>query len=287
VSTTLPDPGRDFVRHTEQRTPMTFTHGLSEHPSLALDAIADLAEQLGPDSISAERAAKPVLASDADARQLTAGTIGDQVRRLAANDSWFTLLNIEQVPDYRALVDEILDAIARSAGRPPEELRRRMGFVFASSPGSVTAAHFDIEHSLLLQLQGNRTIGLGRFADEAEREHEVGRYWSGTSYGRLESMPVQDLKLPLSPGTAVYIPPYTPHWITNGDATSLSLTVTFFDRSNEDESLVQAFNSKISRLGLRPRPYGRHPYADRGKAALMRGYRAVRRRGDAQTSASR
>ena len=34
-------------------------------------------------------------------------------------------------------------------------------------------------------------------------------------------MPEQDLELPLSPGSALYIPPYTPHWITNGDATSL------------------------------------------------------------------
>jgi len=265
---------------------MAFTHGLSDHPALGLDAIADLAEQLGPDSISAERAAKSVIASDGDAKQVAADTIGDQVRQLAANDSWFTLLNIEQVSDYRALIDQVLDAIAESSGRRPAELRRRMGFVFASSPGSVTAAHFDIEHSLLLQLQGNRTIGLGRFADEDHREHEVGRYWSGSSFGRLESMPVEDMELPLSPGAAVYIPPYTPHWITNGDATSLSLTVTFFDKSNEDESLAQAFNSKISGLGLHPRPYGRHPVADRVKAGVMRGYRAVRRRGRTETSAS-
>jgi len=266
---------------------MAFCHGLADHPSLGLDAIADLAEQLGPESISAERAAKPVITADGDFRTVAAENIGEQVRQLAANDSWFTLLNIEQVPAYRALVDQIVDAVGESSGQRPRELRRRMGFVFASSPGSVTAAHFDIEHSLLLQLQGNRTIGLGRFTDEQNRENEVRRYWSGSSFGRLETMPAQELELPLSPGAAVYIPPYTPHWVTNGDETSLSLTVTFFDRSNEAESLVQAFNAKVSQLRVHPAPYGRHPLADRLKVGVMRGYRAVRRRGRTETSASR
>ena len=51
-------------------------------------------------------------------------------------------------------------------------------------------------------------------------------------------------------GQGAYIPPYTPHWLANGDSTSLSLTVTFFNRDNADESMVQAFNEKVSRLGI-------------------------------------
>ena len=33
------------------------------------------------------------------------------------------------------------------------KMRKRVGFVFVSSPNSVTPVHFDIEHSLLMQVE--------------------------------------------------------------------------------------------------------------------------------------
>lgn len=279
------DPG--FAAHVDQRTPTTFEHAMMSHPSLTLDAVAALAQELGPESISAERATKPLVTEETDFVSVDGESIADQVRQLAANDSWFTLLNIEKVPAYAALVDHVLDAVASSAGMRPESLRRRMGFVFASSPGSVTSAHFDIEHSLLLQLDGHRTLGFGRFADDEDRERQVRRYWAGESFGRLDTMPEQVAEHTLAPGKAVYIPPYTPHWITNGDSTSLSLTVSFFNRSNEDESLVQAFNHKARKLGLDPPPYGQRARSDRAKSGLMRVYGAAKRRVRSDVSSSR
>lgn len=272
--------------HLASRRPLALRHRLPADPRLTIDAIADLAEALGPGSISAERAEKALVAADGseDARQIQA--IGEQIRELAANDSWFTLLNIERVDRYRGLVDEVVDDLARQSGVGARTLRRRMGFVFASSPRSVTSAHFDIEQSFCLQLQGRRRLGFGRFADQAEREREVRRYWGGSSFGKLASMPEQVDEMELGPGDGCYIPPYTPHWLSNGDTTSLSLTVTFFNRDNEDESMVQAFNEKLHGRGLTPQPYGAAPRRDAAKAGVMRGYAALRRRLRAETSAS-
>jgi hypothetical protein len=277
-STPWPDLGPDFVRDLDERRPVPFRHGLAGDPRLSLDSIAELGEALGPGCVSAEQAAKPLVSSDAGAgNTLELVSIADQIRHLAANDSWFTLLNIEQSGPYRELVDQVVEGLAASTGLDAGSLRRRMGFVFASSPGSVTAAHFDIEHSLLLQLEGHRKLGFGRFPDEEVRDREVSRYWNG-SFGRLETMPEQVAEVDLEPGSGAYIPPYVPHWLSNGDATSLSLTVTFFNRSNEDESMVQAFNEKLRRRGLSPRRYGEAPTRDRAKAGFMRGYGAVKRR---------
>ena len=183
--------------------------------------------------------------------------IGDQIRHLADNDSWFTLLNIEQDPAYRAIVDEV----DRGHGQPtPASSRGACGAAWASCsparPGSVTSAHFDIEHSFLLQLQGRRTLSYGVFPDDATRDEEVRRYWNG-SFGRLAEMPEHVLDIELRARAGAYIPPYHPHWIRNSDATSLSLTVTFFNRDNADESMAQAFNERIRKAGLNPRPYGR------------------------------
>ena len=286
TATPWPALDRSFAERLAARTPTPFSHGLAGDPRFSIEAIARLGDELGPEMISAEKASKPLVSGDAGATSaLTVERVSDQILGLAANDSWFTLLNIENSPSYAALVDQIVDGIARTGGLDPASLRRRMGFVFASSPGSVTAAHFDIEHSFLLQLEGHRTLSFGRWADDEQREREVSRYWNG-SFGRLEAMPEQTSEIPLSPGPGAYIPPYTPHWLSNGDSTSLSLTVTFFNRSNEDESHVQVFNEKLKRAGLRPRAYGEAPGRDRAKAVVMRGYAGVKRRFRPETSAS-
>ncbi|MCB0894866.1 MAG: hypothetical protein H6529_13795 [Nocardioides sp.] len=281
-----PDVDASFADRLAARTPTPFRHGLAGDERLSLEAIALLGDELGPDAISAEKAAKPLVSDDAGATSaLQVEKVSDQIRGLAANDSWFTLLNIERAPAYAELVDQMIDGIARGAGVDPRTMKRRMGFVFASSPGSVTAAHFDIEHSFLLQLEGHRTLGFGRFPSAEDREREVHRYWNG-SFGRLDSMPEQTTELAIGPGDGAYIPPYTPHWLSNGDSTSLSLTVTFFDRSNADESMVQAFNEKLRRAGVHPRTYGDAPGRDRAKVAFMRVYGGVKRRFRPETSAS-
>ena len=277
-STPWPAVDRSFQSALAQREPTPFSHGLSGDPRFSLDAIARLGDELGAGSISAEKASKPLVSADAGATNvLEVVAVSDQIRALAANDSWFTLLNIEQSEPYRQLVDQLLEGMAANAGIDPRTMKRRMGFVFASSPGSVTSAHFDIEHSFLLQLEGNRRLGFGKFSSKEDREREVHRYWNG-SFGRLDTLPEQTLEVELGPGQGAYIPPYTPHWLAIGDATSLSLTVTFFNRDNADESMVQAFNEKVGRLGIDPKVYGDAPARDRTKIAFMRVYGAAKRR---------
>lgn len=266
----------DFPAHLTSRSPLAFTHRLAEHDALELEAIARLAEELGAESVTCEDAVKPLVVAEDPTEPAHARRAAELIRNLDTSDSWMTLLNIEQVSRYRELVDEQVDAIALGCGLRPRSLRRRSGFVFASSPGSVTPAHFDIEQSILIQLRGNRTLSFGAFADQAAREQEVHRYWNG-SFGRLASMPAQGAQFAIGPGDGVFIPPYTPHWLTNGDAPSLSLTLTFFTRSNEDESLVQAFNEKLIKLGRSPRAPGTSPVQDGVKARIMRTYAGARR----------
>lgn len=274
-----PQVDRTFADHVAQRRPMPFSHGLAEHPLMAVDALAALAGRLGAASISAETGTKPVLTAEPTFMTLDTDAVADRIRTLAVDDAWFTLLNIEQDPAYRQLVDEILDGLADRVALRRTGLRRRMGFVFASSPGSVTPAHFDIEHSLLLQVRGHRTLSFGRFRDDEHREREIGRYWTGSSFGRLDTMPEPVSEVRLGPGTGAYIPPYTPHWLSNGDEPSASLTVTFFERSNEDESRVQVLNERLRRVGIEPTPYGRRPGRDRAKARVMGWYAGLQRRG--------
>jgi hypothetical protein len=271
------DAGSDFARHLTSRAPFPFPHTLDQSPALSLESIAQLAEALPNESVVTESAVKPLVSSEYVPQFSTPEEAGNRIRAIDESDAWMTLLNIEQLPRYKHLIDEQLDSLARSVGLSPASWRRRMGFIFVSSPGSVTPAHFDIEHSLCIQLRGERSLTFGAFTDADNRETEVHRYWTG-SFGRIETMPEKVSEVHLAPGKAAYIPPWTPHWLNNGDAASLSLTITFFNRDNENESMVQAFNEKLRRLHLEPARYGAHPRADRAKSLIMRTNSAVKNR---------
>jgi hypothetical protein len=278
----------DFASHVSMREPVAFRHGLADEPALSSEAVSRLADDLGPESVTSEAAVKPILVPDEAA---VPGRIGQASRLIAdldRSESWLTLLNIEQNQRYRQLVDTELDALAIRSGLRPRSWRNRSGFVFTSSPESVTPAHFDIEHSLLLQLRGRRVLHFGAFADDDARASEIRRYWHG-SFGRIADMPVARGAFEVGPGDGVYIPPYTPHWLINSDATSLSLTLTFFDRSNDRESSVQVFDERFRRAGSRSRSRLAADPASEAKYLLVRVHRGLTSlgRGNVQRSGSR
>ncbi|MDT4906654.1 MAG: UDP-glucose 4-epimerase, partial [Pseudonocardiales bacterium] len=253
--TAMLDLGPAFPPCLAERRPLQFRHRLATHPALSQESIAVLADELSGESVTCETAEKPLVFAQGAPDPEHAKQAADRIRNLETNRSWMTLLNVEQHPTYRQLIDEWVDDTARREGIDPTTLRRRMGFIFASSPHSVTGAHFDIEHSLLLQLRGHRTLSFGTFPEDETREREVRRYWNG-SFGRLTVMPTHSFDMSIGPGDGVYIPPYRPHWLRNGDETSLSLTITFFNRDNDVESFAQAFNERLRKLGMHPRHEG-------------------------------
>ena len=78
----------------------------------------------------------------------------------------------------------------------------------------------------------------------------------------------------LTPGTALHVPSFAPHWVKNGGEVSISFSAGFFTRGSERKHLVYVVNHYLRARGLDPVPAGRSPFRD----ALKRtAYRAVRR----------
>ena len=250
-------------------TPIAVEHSLADHPLLALDAVADLADWLPRDSVICDTADQPLLVPEGGPPRGSEPRPGDVIRHLDEKRSWLTLLNIEQHSPYRDLMDGCLDQVAAVIERRHGDMRRRAGFIFVSSPRSVTPAHFDIEHSLLLQIAGHKEVTVGRFATVAVEQHERDRYWDG-HHGRVEDLPVAIGTHDLLPGRGVYIPPVCPHWVRNGEAISVSMTLTFFSSDSERDQFVEAFNARLRRLRFHPRPRGTSPRVDSVKAGAMR-----------------
>ena len=255
--------------------PAEFAHDLNRDARLTVGAVADLADRLPRQSVICDTAAHPLLVPQGGPPRGALSRPGDVIRNMENANAWLTLLNIEADPAYAELMNRLLDELESGMLGRQGKMRNRVGFIFVSSPNSVTPAHFDIEHSLLMQVSGAKRVSFGRFESEQARRHEVERYWdashgSHSSHGRLAALPAELVSYTLTPGRGVYIPPVGPHWVHNGPAISLSVTLTYFTDATERENLIEACNARLRRWHLSPRIPGQSAPVDAAKVAVMR-----------------
>lgn len=229
-------------------------HRLPDHALLSLAALATLGESLPAGQVEYNPGDVPIgiRAEDVPSNGLT---IGQTIRTIDSNRSWAVLKNIESVPDYRALLMRLLGELEPVVVPRTGAMLTPQGFIFISSPGSITPFHFDPEHNILLQLRGAKVMNVWPAGDErfAHRvEHE--RYHSGGH----RNLPWDDayrgdaLQVPLGPGDAVLMPVMAPHFVTNGDAPSISLSITWRSEWSYRESEAHAANAALRRMGLDP-----------------------------------
>jgi hypothetical protein len=270
---------RVFAAHYPE-APHKLSHGLTGHPLLEIPALADLAARLPATSVEYNRGDVPV---GIDGKPGATGlSITETILGIAEANSWAVLKNVEQVPSYAALLQDLL-------GELKDEIEARTGpvtdpqaFVFISSPDAVTPYHFDPEHNILLQLAGTKVMtqfpaGDPRFApDDAHEQYHLGgprelRWDEGFMDAARE--------FPLEPGEAVHVPVMAPHFVRNGPTSSISLSITWRSRWSHGESDARCFNGMVRRLGLSPRTPGRWPERAPAKALAWRAYRRLFVRG--------
>jgi hypothetical protein len=260
--------------------PMPFVHDLHRDDRLTVASVADLADRLPRRSVIADTAAQPLLVPQGGPPRGALERPGDVIRDLRNANAWLTLLNVEADPGMAEIMNAHLDQLESGMiarwGNKRGKMHRRVAFIFVSSPNSVTPVHFDIEHSLLMQVSGCKTVSIGRYESDAVRRHEFDRYWDG-SHGRIEALPSEVAAYTLTPGRGVYIPPGTPHWVHNGPDNSLSVTLTYFTAATVRENRIEDFNSYLRRRHMKPREPGRSAAVDTAKICAM-GVWAIGRR---------
>src|SRR3546814_15983806 len=82
----------------------------------------------------------------------------DTLRAVAEAKAWTSLLNVQIDPTYRALVGEVLESVRPRVEAVDPGMCHRGGWIFITSPHTVTPFHFDKEHNLLLQINGSNRI---------------------------------------------------------------------------------------------------------------------------------
>jgi len=254
----------------------TLTHGLVDHPLLQLDALVALAGRLDPASVEYNRGDLPV-GVDPAAAIGNGLSIAETIRGIEDNGSWMVLKFIEQDPAYRALLDGALDELSPIVTPRTGQMLKREGFVFVSSPNSVTPFHFDPEHNILMQIRGSKTMTV--FPADDERivsgiEHERFHMGGHRNTPWRDEFAAHGEANALMPGDAIYVPVKAPHWVKNGGQVSISLSVTWRSEWSFAEADARGMNHVLRRIGARPSAPGRWPARNRAKAL---GYRIIRR----------
>jgi hypothetical protein len=259
-------------------TPHVLRHHLRANPLMELEALAQLAERLPQSCIEYNRGDLPI---GVDGKPGTTGlSIGETIRRVHAANSWAVIKNIERDDAYRALLLALLAELEPVIARKTGAMLRPQGFVFISSPDAVTPYHFDPEHNILLQLTGSKVMtqfppGDARFApDEVHEAYHTGgprelRWDDELMAGARE--------FAIGPGEAVHVPVMAPHFVRNGSAASISLSITWRSEWSFEESEARAFNSLLRKAGLRPGAPRRWPGRNRARALGWKLWRRLRR----------
>jgi len=235
--------------------PQHLAHGVADHPLLKLEALADLARRIRPESIEFNAAVDlPLGISNADTPH-TGLDIHQTIDRIEECGSWVLLKTIDQDPAYNALMRDILGEIEPVVLPKTGEMLRLEGFIFISSPHAVTSLHFDPEYNILFQARGSKTMTLFPTADPqiiGDRFFEA--YFAGGPRN-LPWFPEREKDghaIRIVPGEAIYVPILAPHLVKVHEEVSISLSLTWRSEWSFHHADACRFNARLRRMGLRP-----------------------------------
>ncbi len=254
--------------------PHKLTHGLADEPLLSITALAELAEALPISSVEHNPGDLAVNGSGGSADAIAIGP-GAAIRAIASANSWAALKNIEQMPAYNALLMRLLEELRPTIEAHTGAMLKPQGFIFVSSPGAITPYHFDPEHNILLQIMGHKVMtqfpaGHDRYAPDTT--HEAYHTGGGRDLHWNDGLAAGGTAFALAPGEALFVPVMAPHHVKNGDAPSVSLSITWRSEWSFAEADARAFNGLLRRVGLKPRAPGRYPSRNRLKSTGWRVY---------------
>lgn len=260
------------------RSPAKLTHHLTSHPLLELEALVDLAAALPAESIEYNPGRLPIGIAPEDVPAPTLSPAAT-IRAIETAGAWMAIKRIEQHPAYAALLDRVLAGLEPCVALETGAMLRREGFIFISSPGSVTPFHFDPEHNVLLQVRGQKTMTLFPEPDEAMFAAEVHEeFHRGEHHRNLpwrDEFSARGTQITIHPGEAIHVPVKTPHWVQNGPEVSISLSVTWRSEWSFAEADARAFNRVLRRVGLAPKSPAPWPAPNRVKSLAWRALRKV------------
>jgi len=245
------------------------THRLSAHPLLQPDSVVALGERL--------EARGSVRTHGSDARPGTpfnsapemfpnARGAADTLRSIADAKAWMSLLNVQIDDTYRALVGEVLDGLRPAVEARDPGMHHRAGWIFVTSPNTVTPFHFDQEHNFILQMHGRKRVYVWDHRDTvAASEHARDLFHLSRERYLLrwrDEFRARAQVFDLEPGQGAYMPSTSPHMVENGDGPSITMSFTYYTDSTQRDALLHRAHGRMRLWRIAPPAVGARPAFD-------------------------
>jgi len=246
-----------------------FSHRLAEHPLLQQEPLLALGarmEQTGRVRSHSNAAEAGTSFNNAPRLHPNARSATDTLAHIDTAQAWMSLLNVQTDPLYRSLVDEVLDGVRAHVEAVDPGMCYRGGWIFVTSPGTITPFHFDKEHNFLFQVRGRKIVHVWDHRDtvaasEASRDrfhacHERDLLvWSDALRARARSFE-------LEPGQGAYMPSTSPHMVENGSQPSVTMSFTYYTDATRRDSLLHRTHYRLRQWGIEPPAVGANRVLD-------------------------
>jgi hypothetical protein len=271
----------DALRRDFPLKPFAIRHRLAEHPLLSLPRIAQLAAELPRDLIE-YNSGKVAISQDPDAIPTVDLDPVEVVKRIETAGAWMVLKRVENAPEYRRLIEDVLLSVARTRGfdnLSDAGFEQIEGFIFVSSPNSTTPFHLDSEDNFFVQIHGEKFFTIYDNTDHRlVSNDEIER--SMTKHRNLrydESFAPRGIEFHMFGSDGCFVPYQWPHWVRTAESHSISMAITWKTREVRRANDLHFFNSMLRGLGWPQKPPGVQPTFDGVKLAFYRaGTTAVR-----------
>jgi hypothetical protein len=245
------------------------THRISGHDLLQPQQLAELGERLeqqGRVRSHSNTAAADTPFNDAPNLHPNRTSSKQTLEHIREARAWLSLLNVQADPVYRKLVDEVLDSVRPLVEAKDPGMCYRGGWIFVSSPRTVTPFHFDKEHNFILQIHGRKTIYVWEptdlvVADDQARDRFHARrqrdkvLWKEEYRNRAH-------RFDLGPGQGAYMPSTSPHLVEVGDEPSVTVSFTYYTNSTRRDAVLRAARGRLTEMGMNLPAVGQRPWLD-------------------------
>ena len=228
-------------------------HNLSGNRLLQLDALAEAAQRMKPEKVDL-RLANTGNREEADFSRVFQEDkrADDVIRGIAGGGNWVGLCNIEQLPEYRDLLEEIMTEIAPVTEPLTGTNLNMVGFIFISPPHAFTPYHFDAEYNILFHISGSKQFATFPASppyirpEIQEAYHLTGENLLSWHDEFAEGGRVYDL----GPGDALHVPYGAPHWVKAGSEPCFSLSLTWHSKWSHRNCNALKLNHALRKKGL-------------------------------------
>lgn len=260
------------------RRPFVIRHRLMGHPLLQLPRIVTLARSL-PEPLIEYNSGDQAVDQEYLKTPKTGLSTEDTLLQIERCRSWMVLKNVERDPEYAQLLEECLAQVASQTEQVMPGMGRAEAFIFVSSPGSVTPYHMDPEHNFLLQARGTKRVTVFGRDRSIVSDLSLERLYAGAHRNMKYEAEFagKGNAFELGAGEGLHIPATAPHWVSNGNAVSISFSITFRSKSLRYRESIYKVNSFLRTRGWAPSPPGESAFRDAAKVTVNRVIEKLRR----------